>query len=158
MKFDVIVGNPPYQLSDGGFGRSASPIYQRFVTQAKKLEPRHLVMIIPSRWFGGGKGLDDFREEMLSDDRIRTMHDFEDASDVFPGVSVAGGICYFVWDRDYHGDCEMVNMHGDKRSSTVRKLDEFDTFIRESQAVPIIRCSRGRKCYRPAPSALKHIW
>lgn len=139
VKFDVIVGNPPYQLSDGGFGRSASPIYQHFVRQAKKLEPRYLTMVIPSRWFAGGKGLDDFREEMLADDRIRKIIDFENASDIFPGVSVAGGVCYFIWDRDYNGPCEMVNVQGGVETATIRRLDEFETFIRESRAIPIIR-------------------
>ncbi len=139
MKFDVIVGNPPYQLSDGGFGRSASPIYQKFVQQAKKLNPRFLTMIIPSRWFGGGKGLNDFRNEMLNDDRIRKIVDFEDSSEVFPGVSVAGGICYFLWERDYKGQCEIVNMHNGYEAISTRRLNEFNIFIRHSQAVPIIR-------------------
>jgi len=139
MKFDVIIGNPPYQLSDGGFGRSASPIYQKFVQQAKKLAPRYLTMIIPSRWFAGGKGLNDFREEMLGDNRIRKIVDFEDSSDVFPGVSVAGGICYFLWDKDYSGPCEVVNMYGGAEATATRRLNEFSTFIRHSQAVPIIR-------------------
>lgn len=139
MKFDVIIGNPPYQLSDGGFGRSASPIYQRFVHQAKKLAPRYLTMIIPSRWFGGGKGLDEFRREMLNDERIRKIVDFEDSSEVFPGVSVAGGICYFLWEKDYKGPCEVVNMHGGVEATSTRRLNEFSTFIRHSQAVPIIR-------------------
>jgi len=147
MKFDVIIGNPPYQLSDGGFGRSASPIYQKFVQQAKKLNPRFLTMIIPSRWFGGGKGLDEFRGEMLNDDRLRKIVDFEDSSEVFPGVSVAGGICYFLWERDNKGPCEIVNMHGGIEAVSARPLNEFDTFIRHGQAVPIIRkvLSRNEK-------------
>ena len=139
MKFDVIVGNPPYQLSDGGFGRSASPIYQKFVQQAKKLSPRYLTMIIPSRWFGGGKGLDDFRVEMLNDPHIRKIVDFEDANEVFPGVSIAGGICYFLWEKDYTGPCEVTNMRGGSNATSTRSLNEFDIFIRHGQAVPIIR-------------------
>ncbi len=139
MKFDVIVGNPPYQLSEGGFGRSASPIYQKFVQQAKKLSPRYLTMIIPSRWFGGGKGLDEFRSQMLNDTHIRKIVDFEDSSEVFPGVSVAGGICYFLWERDYQGPCEIVNMNKGVEAVSTRRLNEFSTFIRHSQAVPIIR-------------------
>ncbi len=139
MKFDVIVGNPPYHLSDGGFGRSATPIYHRFVQQAKKLNPRFLTMIIPARWFGGGKGLNAFREEMLNDERIRKMVDFEDANDCFPGVDIAGGICYFLWERDSKGPCEVVNAHADATSASLRRLNEFETFIRHGRAVPIIR-------------------
>jgi site-specific DNA-methyltransferase (adenine-specific) len=139
MKFDVIVSNPPYQLSDGGFGRSASPIYQKFVQQAKKLNPRYLTMIIPSRWFAGGKGLNDFRAEMLGDDRIRKIVDYENASEVFPGVDIAGGICYFLWERDSHGFCEVTNINNGETVVSARPLNEFQTFIRHSQAVPIIR-------------------
>lgn len=139
MKFDVIIGNPPYQLSDGGFGRSASPIYNRFVTQAIKLNPRYLIMIIPSRWFAGGKGLDEFRNQMLNDTRVKDIVDFEDSSDVFPGVSVAGGICYFLWSKEHQGDCKVVNIRGKSQSVSIRPLNEFSTFIRHGQAVPIIR-------------------
>jgi site-specific DNA-methyltransferase (adenine-specific) len=145
MKFDVIIGNPPYQLSDGGFGRSASPIYQNFVQQAKKLSPRYLTMIIPSRWFAGGKGLNDFRAEMLSDNRIRKIVDYEDASEVFPGVDIAGGICYFLWERDSHGPCEVINVHSGEKITSKRSLNEFSTFIRHSQAVPIIRKVLAKK-------------
>lgn len=139
MEFDVIVGNPPYQLSDGGFGRSATPIYNRFVDQAKKLNPRYLVMIIPSRWFGGGKGLDDFRVRMLKDDHIREIVDFEDSSEVFPGVSVAGGICYFYRERNSAGPCKITSISKGVQAVSIRPLDEFSRFIRHSQAVPIVR-------------------
>lgn len=139
MKFDVIVGNPPYQLSDAGHGRSASPIYHKFIEQAKKLNPRYLTMIIPARWYAGGKGLDDFRAEMLADKRIRKLVDFENSNDVFPGVDVAGGICYFLWDRDNKGNCEVTNFINGEQVKSVRDLSEFQIFIRHSQAVPIIR-------------------
>lgn len=145
MKFDVIIGNPPYQLSDGGFGRSATPIYQKFVQQAKKLNPRFLTMIIPSRWFAGGKGLNDFRAEMLGDNRIRKIVDYEDASEVFPGVDIAGGICYFLWERDNPGPCEVTNIHHEESFVSVRPLNEFQTFIRHSKAVPIIRKVLAKK-------------
>jgi site-specific DNA-methyltransferase (adenine-specific) len=145
MKFDVIIGNPPYHLNDGGFGRSASPIYHKFVHQAKKLRPRFLTMIIPSRWFAGGKGMDEFRREMLNDHHIRKIVDFEDASECFPGVDIAGGICYFLWERDYSGQCEVINVHNGIESKSIRDLNEFPTFIRHSQAVPIIRKILSKK-------------
>ena len=145
MKFDVIIGNPPYQLSDGGNGASASPLYHRFVRQAQKLKPRYLTMIIPSRWFGGGKGLDDFRREMLNDNHIRVLVDYENASDCFPGVDIAGGVCYFLWDRDNPGLCDVVNVRNNKTMHSVRTLNEFDTFIRHDQAASIVRkvCAFG---------------
>ncbi len=139
MKFDVIIGNPPYQLSDGGFGRSASPIYHKFVQQAKKLNPRFLTMIIPARWFGGGKGLNDFRNEMLNDKHVRKIVDFEDAAECFPNVDIAGGISYFLWERDSPGPCEITNIHNGTNVVSTRALNEFGTFIRHSHAVPIIR-------------------
>jgi site-specific DNA-methyltransferase (adenine-specific) len=139
MKFDVIVGNPPYQLSDGGFGKSAAPLYHKFVQQAKKLNPRFLTMIIPSRWFAGGKGLDDFRKEMLNDKRISHIVDFENANDCFPGVDIAGGICYFLWEKDYKGDCKVVNVVNSVETHSKRPLNEFPTLIRNSEAVSIIR-------------------
>lgn len=143
MKFDVIIGNPPYQLSDGGgTGSSAMPLYHKFIDQAKKLNPRFLTMIIPSRWFTGGKGLDDFRNSMLRDNSLREIHDFLDASDCFSGVSIEGGVCYFLWNRDHKGLCKIYS-HLDKDSVSLSErslLEEgSDVFIRYNEIVSIIR-------------------
>lgn len=145
MQFDVIIGNPPYQLDDGGFGASAMPIYNKFVEQAKMLEPRYLTMVIPSRWFGGGKGLGDFRATMLEDKHIRQLVDFENGKDAFPGIDLAGGVCYFLRERDSEGLCVVTNIAGNNPPSIAeRRLDEFPTFVRHSAAVPIIRKVLGK--------------
>ena len=142
MQFDVIIGNPPYQLSDDGFGTSAAPIYQHFVEQAKALEPRYLSMVIPARWFAGGKGLDEFRASMLADDRIRSIDDYLSASDVFPLVGLKGGVCFFLWDRDNPGPCLVTTHFKDEPPSTTSRqlLEEgVDVFIRFNEGLSILK-------------------
>lgn len=142
MQFDVIIGNPPYQLSDGGQGASAMPIYNKFVDQAKTLDPKLLVMVIPARWLFGGRGLDSFRKEMLEDKRIRKLVDFPDSRQAFENVDVAGGVCYFLWNRDHEGECEVVtNDLRENQSSSVRSLLEpgSEVFIRNEKSIGILR-------------------
>lgn len=142
MQFDVIIGNPPYQLSDGGQGASALPIYQKFVEQAKELDPRFLTMVIPARWLFGGRGLEGFRQEMLQDKRLRCLVDFPDSRQAFDSVDVAGGICYFLWDRDNPGDCRVITYdhHGGRTASTRPLLEPgAEVFIRNASALSILR-------------------
>lgn len=139
MQFDVIIGNPPYQLQADGGTRDV-PIYQRFVEQAKTLAPRYLVMVIPSRWMAGGLGLSDFRKAMLGDRRIRVLVDYPNAAEIFPSVGINGGACYFLWDASYDGHCEVtLNWGDDQVGPFMRALDEFDVLVRDNRAIPILR-------------------
>ena len=143
VKFDVIIGNPPYQLSDGGAQASAKPIYHYFVEQAKKLNPRYLTMIIPARWYAGGKGLDSFRDIMLSDIRIKELHDFPNTDDCFPGVNIRGGVCYFLWAKDYDNSKDFVNVvtHVQDETDTIRrslKYGDLDIFLRYGKSLSIL--------------------
>lgn len=153
MKFDVIISNPPYQLSTAGSVESqATPIYNKFIEQAKKLNPRYISMIVPFRWMNGGFGLDAFRADMLEDKRIRVLHDYLNASDCFSGISLTGGVCYFLWDRDHEGSCHVVT-HGENQ--TVTESDRYllepgiDTFIRFNEAISILKkvMQKGEKSF-----------
>ena len=146
MKFDVIIGNPPYALDTAGAGRQAKPIYNLFVQQAKKLQPHFLSMIIPSRWFSGGMGLDDFRSEMMNDRHITTIVDYTNSKDCFPGISVSGGVCYFLWDRENNdSNCEFVNITNNQKDVLIRPLNEFQTLVRYNKAVSIIHKIRSKR-------------
>ena len=155
MKFDVIVGNPPYQLGDSGAGASATPIFQLFVETSKKLNPRYITMIIPAKWYSGGKGLDDFRKNMLTDKRLRIIHDFKSASDCFSGVEIKGGVMYFLWDRDNEGLVRVLEHVGEKVvSDKERPLLEtgLDVFIRHNEAISILN-----KVFKQNPEIRKGI-
>lgn len=147
MQFDVIIGNPPYQLSDGGYGTSAAPIYQMFVTKALGLDPRFAVFVTPSRWFAGGKGLDDYRKSMLSDHRLREIVDYPKLYEAFPGVKIRGGVSYFLWDREYDGPCTVQTMWDGKPvgEPVARYLDTYDVLVRRNEAVPILEKVRAKK-------------
>lgn len=145
MKFDIIVGNPPYQLDSGGHGAQATPIYHLFVEQAKRLSPRYMAFIIPSRWFAGGMGLNRFRQEMLNDTHIKTIVDYPNAGDCFPGVEIKGGVNYFIWDKEYSGKCTIETIiDGESASKMERSLNEYDTFIRWNEAISILKKIRAR--------------
>ncbi|MFL0411039.1 Eco57I restriction-modification methylase domain-containing protein [Microbacterium paludicola] len=143
MQFDVIIGNPPYQLGQSGgdaIGGFAMPVYQKFVQSAKSLEPRFAVLVTPSRWFAGGRGLDEFRNEMLIDRRLRALVDFPDSAEAFPGVEIKGGVSYFLWDREWNGDCLVSTVSGGVAGRAMsRNLAEYDVLVRRNEAVPILR-------------------
>lgn len=142
MQFDVIIGNPPYQLGQSGgesIGSFAMPIYQKFIQAAKKLEPHFLLMVTPSRWFAGGRGLEDFRNEMLADKRLRVLTDYPDSREVFAGVDIAGGISYFLWELSWNDRCQVTTISGGVEGPTIsRHLDAYDILVRYNQAVPIL--------------------
>lgn len=138
MKFDAVVGNPPYQLETGGAGRQAKPIYNLFVEQGKELKPNYLSMITPSRWFAGGMGLDEFRNSMINDGKVLKLVDYTNAKDCFPQISISGGVCYFLWNNKYDGECEVTNIKSGETNILVRPLNEFHVFVRYNNAVSIL--------------------
>lgn len=160
MQFDVIIGNPPYQLSTEGSGAQARPVYQEFVEQAKKLEPKYLSFVIPARWFSGGMGLDEFRARMLGDDRLSIIEDFPDSNDVFPGTQIKGGVCYFLWSKEHSGKVSVTTHDKGKKGRTVvRPLLEkgADVFIRYNEALPILKKVIGKETSHSITSNLLSI-
>jgi len=146
MQFDVIIGNPPYQLNTEGFGTQARPIYHKFVEQAKNLEPRYLSLVIPARWFSGGMGLDDFRASMLADNKLSIIEDFPDSNDIFPGTQIKGGVCYFLWNNNHSDNVSVTTNDKGKKGLTVKRplLEKgADVFIRYNEALPIIKKVMG---------------
>ena len=164
MKFNAVVGNPPYQVMDGGgTGSSAKPIYNCFVDISFNIRPSYATMIIPAKWYSGGKGLDNFRESMLNDTHISTLVDFEDSRQVFPLVDIAGGVCYFLWDKSYSGKCKVINKLPSTVQTSYRYLNEFDAFIRNKKIVDILtkvqsqtsNCSLSQKVYSRKPFGIR---
>ncbi len=146
MEFDVIVGNPPYQMTGGGGGVNDTAIYQHFVQQAIALNPKFVSMIIPSRWMSSGRGLEEFRKSMLSSGHIRQLVDYPNTEDLFPGIQNKGGICFFLWERDSLGTCQVTLIRGTERfGPTIRTLNEYDVFVRDSRGLDPLRKVLGTK-------------
>ena len=139
LKFNAIVGNPPYQVMDGGYNASSIPVYNKFVELVKDIKPSFVSMIMPAKWYNGGRNLDIFRSEMLNDDHIQILYDILDSRELFPSVDIAGGVCYFLWNSKYHGLCEFTSFHKGTRSTSLRKLNEHSTFIRYNDGLSIIK-------------------
>lgn len=145
MKFDLVIGNPPYQVSDGGAQASAKPIYQHFVKLSNELTNNFSSLIIPTRWFVGGKGLDEFREEMLEDRHIKELHDCLTPEDIFPNTNIRGGVCYFLRDNNYDNAEQLVRVithqNSEITNNIVRplKIDGLDFFMRDGKAIEIVR-------------------
>ena len=146
MQFDVIIGNPPYQMAGGAGGTSDSSIYHLFVEQAVRLEPQYISMVLPARWIAGGRGMDDFRRTILGGQHLRELVDFPASSEVFPGVEIKAGICYFLWDKQHKGECSVTTVRGAETLGPIaRKLDEYDIFVRDARAISILHKVIGRK-------------
>lgn len=139
MKFKAVVGNPPYQQETDGAGRQAIPVYNLFVNLARAINPNYVSMIMPSRWFAGGMGLDSFRDSMMNDNRLQYIHDYTNAKDCFPQISISGGICYLLWNSKYNGLCHFTNTINGHETSSDRPLNEFSIVIRYNEAITILR-------------------
>ena len=144
MKFDAIVGNPPYMIMDGGAKASAKPIYNYFIESSKKVEPKYMSFIIPTRWYTGGKGLDDFRKSMLNDKHMELIHDYLTPEYIFSNTNIRGGVCYFLWNKNYNNEVDLIRVvthQNEKIISDIKrkfKIKEVDIFIRDAHAIAIL--------------------
>ena len=138
VKINAIVGNPPYQIMDGGTDRGAIPIYHHFASISKQVKPQYISLIMPARWYAGGRGLDEFRKQMMNDASLSVLYDYELSKDLFPTVDIAGGLCYFLWDLNHSGGCRIVNNSAIKAQIATRRLNQFSTIIRSNAAIPIL--------------------
>lgn len=148
MEFDVIIGNPPYQLSDGAGNGSSTTLYDKFIYKAKEMSPKYISMIVPSRWFIGGKGLDDFRKEMINDKRIREIFHYEDAREAFSDVGIFGGINFFLWDKNYNGKCKITTTLENESETSIRTLnsdEDKNVFIVNNTLLNIVQKVKRRK-------------
>ena len=141
MKFDAIVGNPPYQLTDGSGGTNDAPIYQYFVSSAINLHPEYVSMIIPSRWFAAGREnlLGEFRKKMLTMHTVRKMNVYPDSHEVFSNVEIKGGVCYFLIDSKNKGLCNYSLLENGESIVTERALDDFDILIRNPKLSDLVK-------------------
>ena len=157
MKFNAVIGNPPYQVMDGGAGVSATPVYQHFVGIAKQLKPNYVSIIMPAKWYTDGKGLSDFRKEMFNDKHLRILVDFTDSHDCFTTADIAGGVCYFLWNRDEEGDCAFTCVHKGQHTTSIRDLSASDTLVRHMEAETIIEkvCANATQFYAGKVSSRK---
>ena len=144
MKFDFVIGNPPYQEDTAGAGRQATPVYNKFFEEAKRMKPESISLITPSRWFSGGMGLNKFREDMMNDASMKVICDYTNAKDCFPDNSISGGVNYFVWKRDYSGNCRFINTTNGITTELERPLNEFTVLVRYNQAIDIIHKIRAK--------------
>ena len=144
VNFDVIIGNPPYQVSDGGAQASAKPIYNNYVELAKTISPKYITLVMPTRWYAGGKGLDDFRKAMFEDTTIQELHDYLHPEEVFPDTNNRGGICYVLWNKEYNNSetpITITNHEGRGKISISNRNLRFrdsDLFLRYGEAISII--------------------
>ncbi len=152
MKFDAVVGNPPYQIGDGSGGSSDSaiPVYNKFIEEAINMKPQNICMIVPSKWMVGGRGLQNFREQMMEEKRLKMIYDYENASDCFPGVHIDGGVCYFIWDKDYNGMIDYTfktNQGKINKSNRFLKNNQFEYVIRNNDIFSIISKISNEKSF-----------